>query len=379
MGMAGQVMDHWVHARVPEASALASELMALVEAIADPDMTVGLSWMPTLVKIETGEYTDVLRWSQAVIELADGDPSKGNFIIGSPLAFAHATRAVARGGLGHPLTEVLPALPVAAAMSRETDPTTHAMVIAFTYGLGIGVKVLLADDAALELIEEALQIAERSADDFALGHARYALGLALMHRDSPADRERGLTALTQLRDMCLDEHWTLSEVPMIEAFIAWEQARLGDLDGAIAVLRAAVDDLFEAGQFAWCIPPTGMFVETLLTRGGEADLQEAQTAIERFAASPNGEMVDREIYLLRLRALLAGARGDEAGYRDFLQQHRAMATRLGRLGHMAMSDSWTVRAAAAGASRILSASARMSRNPLLNKAIQWSTAPRGRR
>ena len=169
------------------------------------------------------------------------------------------------------------------------------MVIAFTYGLGIGIKVLLADDAALELIDEALQIAERSADDFALGHARYALGLALMHRDSPADRERGLTALTQLRDMCLYEHWTLSEVPMIESYVAWEQARRGDLDGAIAVLRAAVDDLFQAGQFAWCIPPTGMFVETLLTRGGEADLQEAQTAIERLAAAPNHEMVDREI------------------------------------------------------------------------------------
>ena len=64
MGMAGQVMDHWVHARVREASALASELMTLIEAIADPTMTVGLSCMATLVKIETGEYADVLRWSQ---------------------------------------------------------------------------------------------------------------------------------------------------------------------------------------------------------------------------------------------------------------------------------------------------------------------------
>ena len=90
--------------------------------------------------------------------------------------------------------------------------------------LGICVGALLADDAALELIDEALQIAERSADDFALGHARYALGLALMHRDSPAERERGLTVLTQLREMCLHEHWTLSEVPIIEAYIAWEQA-----------------------------------------------------------------------------------------------------------------------------------------------------------
>jgi hypothetical protein len=121
-----------------------------------------------------------------------------------------------------------------------------------------------------------------------------------------------------------------------------------------------------------------MFVETLLIRGGEADLQEAQTAIERLAAAPM-KVVDREIWVLRLRALLAGARGDEAAHRDLLQQHRAMATKLGRLGHMAMSDSWTVRAAAAGASRILSASARMSRKPMWNKAIQWSTARRRRR
>ena len=378
MGMAGQVMDHWVHANVPEASALASELMTLVEAIADPDITVGLSFTAMEVKVETGEYTDVLRWSQRVIELADGDPTKGNFIFGSPLAFAHGTRAVALGALGHPLAEVLPALPFAVAMARETDATTHAIVIAFTYGLGIGIKALLADDAALELIDEGLQIAERSADDFALGQARYALGLALMHRDSPADRERGVTVLTQLREMCLHEHWTLSEVPMIDAFIAWEQARRGDLDSAIAALRAAVDDLFDAGQFAWAIPPTSMFAETLLTRGGEADVQEAETAIERLAAAPM-DVMDREIWVLRLRALLAGARGDEAAQRDFLQQHRAMATKLGRLGHMAMSDSWTIRAAAAGASRILSTSQKMSRNPMLNRLIQFSTAPRRRR
>ncbi|MFZ0714332.1 AAA family ATPase [Mycobacterium sp.] len=377
MGMAGQVMDHWIHARVREASALADELMALVEAIADPTMTVGLSWIPTLVKIETGNHADVARWSHTVIELADGDPTKGNFIIGSPLAFAYATRAVGRGGTGRPIAEVLPDLPVAAAMSREADPTTHAMVIAFTYGIGIADLVLLADDAALELIEDAVQIAERSADDFALGHARYALGLALLHRDAPADRDRGLTALEQLRDMCLDGHWTLSEVPLIEAYIGCEQGRRGDVDGAIAASRPAVDALFAAGQFAWCIPTTGMFAEMLVTRGGEADLKEAHTAIERLAAAPI-DVVDREIWSLRVRALLAGAHGDEAAHRKLSRQHRAMTMKLGRLGHMAMADSWTVRAAAAGASRILSTSQKISRNPLLNKAIQWSTTSKRR-
>ena len=48
------------------------------------------------------KWCDVLRWSQAVIDLADGDPSKGNFILGSPLAVAFMQRAVARCWLGRP-------------------------------------------------------------------------------------------------------------------------------------------------------------------------------------------------------------------------------------------------------------------------------------
>jgi class 3 adenylate cyclase len=380
MAMAGQVMNHWLHARVQEASALASEHMALIESVADPTMTVGLSFNAILVKMETGEWNDVMRWSQAVIDLADGDPTKGNFIVGSPLAVAYATRGMSRAVLGRPASEWLADLAETVPMAREADPTTYAIVIDFAYGTGICVGALQADDAAMELIDEALQIAERSGDDFALANARLALGLALMHRDSETEHERGLKVLTQLREMCLHEHFTLSELPIVEAYVAWEQARRGDLDGAITALRAAVDDLIHAGLLSWWIMATPVFVETLLARGGEADLQEADTAIERLAAAPldvDG-LAMREIWLLRLRALLADARGDEVAYHDFSQRHRAMATSLLWVGHMAMADSWTVRAAAAGASRILSISARMSRNPTLNRVIRWSTAP-GRR
>ena len=82
--------------------------------------------MPTLVKIETGEYADVLRWSQTVIELADGDPTKGNFIMGSPLAFAHGTRADWPRGPGPPTGQrCCLTSPIAAAMARAADPTTH--------------------------------------------------------------------------------------------------------------------------------------------------------------------------------------------------------------------------------------------------------------
>ena len=45
--------------------------------------------------------------------------------------------------------------------------------------------MLLADDAALREIEEALRIAERSSEDLALGQARWPLGVALAHRGLP--------------------------------------------------------------------------------------------------------------------------------------------------------------------------------------------------
>ncbi|MFZ0226809.1 MAG: adenylate/guanylate cyclase domain-containing protein, partial [Mycobacterium sp.] len=79
IAMAGLVMDHAYQDRVLEASQLASEAMTLIESIGDPTLTVGLSAAPINAKIESAEYSDVLQWSQRVIDLADGDPSKGNF------------------------------------------------------------------------------------------------------------------------------------------------------------------------------------------------------------------------------------------------------------------------------------------------------------
>jgi hypothetical protein len=59
-------------------------------------------------------------------------------------------------------------------------------------------------------------------------------------------------------------------------------------------------------------------VETLLDRGTDSDVAEAQAAIERFLTAPADEgLVIREVWLLRLHALLARAHGDEARYREY--------------------------------------------------------------
>jgi adenylate cyclase len=45
-----------------------------------------------------------------------------------------------------------------------------------------------------------------------------------------------------------------------------------------------------------------------------------------------------DIFLLRLRALLARTRGDEAAYLDFRDRYRDMARSLGFEGHIAWAE-----------------------------------------
>ena len=84
---------------------------------------------------------------------------------------------------------------------------------------------------------------------------------------------------------------------------------------------------------------TGVLVETLLDRGSEGDVVEAEAAIERLASAPADEgLVIREIWLLRSRTLLARARGDMLAYADLRDRYRDMARSLGFEGHIEWAE-----------------------------------------
>jgi hypothetical protein len=338
IGMAGLMMEHLRHGRVREASQLASATLALVESIGNPTLTVALSFMAINTKLQVGEIGEALRWSQTVIDLADGDPTKGNFIIGSPLAVALASRGTARWALGQ--AGWRDDYDRALAMARSNDPMSHARVITLSYGLAIPCGVLLAGDTALNDIEEALEITERSSEDLTLGMARFTLGFALLHRESPAERERGLAGIELVREMCLNGRFYSPFLPIVDVFTARELANRGDRHAGIPQIRAAIDDLFRQGQtLGWGIPATGVLVETLLIRADDGDLTEAEAAIDRLAATQADEqLVIRDVWLLRMRTLLARARGDESGYRAYRDRYRAMATELGFEGHIAWAE-----------------------------------------
>ena len=75
---------------------------------------------------------------------------------------------------------------------------------------------------------------------------------------------------------------------------------------------------------------TTILVESLLARGADGDLQEAQAAIDRLDEVPvEPGFVLHEIPLLRLRALVAQTQGDEAGRHELMERCRAKAASAG--------------------------------------------------
>ena len=131
IAMAGLMLDTACQGRNREASRLASEAMALIESLGDATLTVGLSFAVIYAKAHGGEWSDMLRWSQRAIDLADGDPLKGNFIIGSPLAVALTSRAsgpVLPGSSRMAQTTCATAWPWPAAPTRCPTPRSSAGV-----------------------------------------------------------------------------------------------------------------------------------------------------------------------------------------------------------------------------------------------------------
>jgi ATP/maltotriose-dependent transcriptional regulator MalT len=144
--------------------------------------------------------------------------------------------------------------------------------------------------------------------------------------------------MVHTRDTWLRMH-ALFLIPVAELWVARERARRGDRDAAIAVMRQAEDEMHQAGRLFYGVWSTGVLVETLLERGTQDDLAEAQKAIDRLAVLwvDDGSAM-REVTLLRLRALLARAHGDDVAHRDLVSRYREMAESLGFEGHIAWAE-----------------------------------------
>jgi class 3 adenylate cyclase len=336
IGMSGPATELMYAGRAREAARLSSEQVALLESIDDPTPTMGLASVAFCTWLGVLDFHAILRWSQKIVDLADGDPVKGaGYGVGSPLAVALAWRGTSRAFLGHPGWRK--DLHEAVTMARRSNAETLSGVIAWSYGIAMQYGALRADVAVMCASEIAVQIAQSASNDRAMGLAGYTLAVGLLNQDDEDDRRRGLELMMQTRDLWLRRR-ILFLIPVTDVWAARETARRGDRDVAIGVMRKAVDELRRGYPF-YGVWGTRVLVETLLERGADRDLAEAHEEFDRLAnlrADQGSTML--EITLLRLRALLARARRDGVAHADLARRYRAMAESLGFEGHIAWAE-----------------------------------------
>jgi adenylate cyclase len=334
IGMTGLVQLMQYYGQYTEASRLASRHVELLDSIADPELTVGLLMVAMIVKWSVGEVHEAMELSQRAIDASRGDPTMGNFIVGSPLALALVMRASARCALDIPGWRE--DFDDAIALARTTDKFTFCAVVMFKY-IATQSWALLPDDDALRDTAEALEIAQQFGDDFTLTNAEFTRGLILVRRED-ADRQWGFELLGRARRVALEHRNTIVAAWCADIDFAAEKNRIGDCDGAIAMCRAVLENEIRCGEMTnrgWC---TTVLVEALLNRGRDGDVDEAQIAIDNLAATPTDpEFMYHELPLLRLNAMLAKVRGDGDRYREFRERYRASAESSGFEGHIALA------------------------------------------
>ncbi|OBF80701.1 cyclase [Mycobacterium sp. 852002-51163_SCH5372311] len=330
IAMTGMVSEHWRNARMQMAQEVACEQIALVESLGNPALAAS-AVMSIAVRSHAGATGELLRWCELIIDWASGDASQDNVVAGSPLALALAFRGFARWWHGR--TGWREDLQVSQAMARSADPATLGLVTAWNYGLPSIGGVSAIDNAALNELENALQVAEACGNNYAAGSIKYTLGPVLWLRGGATDRQRGRELLARARDMSLTDQFPRSELALIDLFQGYDRALEGDYDNALPRMRKSIDELSNRHQFVYQVGALPLLVQTLLRRGFPGDLAEAEALVQRLAAIPGAEWVARDIMVLRLRTLLAHARSED-GYRELRDRYRALAASLGFDGHM---------------------------------------------
>ncbi len=328
MGTSGVFVAMTLNHRFHEARSLAPEYIRLLESTGEPALILLINTASHGV-LEAGGITEALSLFQRAIDVADGDTTLGNFFFESPLGWAITLRGLARCLLGH--AGWRDDLQTGLVMARQVQGITQAAVATYGYAVPLLNGALMPDAISLGHTADALRTAELSGDDVTLAWTRVSQGIVLarLHAGDPA----AMDLLVKGRQQA-SRHRDLLAVTMADTQIAECKAHAGDLDAAIEIARATVAHLFDCGGVIFRGPASTVLVESLLRRGTAQDVREAQTVIDTLAACPvDTGFVLHELPLLRLRALLARAHGDDAGYRDYRDRYCAMATSLGFEGH----------------------------------------------
>jgi class 3 adenylate cyclase len=340
IGMYSQIALLSFQHRHREASALTSEQFELLQMCDGAETALGYIHAGVMAKVLAGEPLEARRiaqWAVGQLESYIGG-DMGDEQVGSALASALTWGAIADCVLGD--SGWLQSFHRGLALERGLHPagTLLVFLIGIGYGFGTHLKAVVPNDRVVAETAEAVRKGEEIGDNLALATACQAHGLVLSYSSSEAARSLGMETLHRSRD--LYEEWSiLAPAAIARIRIAEIAAHSGDLEGAIEDARSILGTLVEGEEKTLRAEAAAVLVESLLARGRADDVEEAAAEIERLAAVPTEPgFVINELQLLRMRAGLAKARGDDADFRDSVERYRATAVALDFPGHVEIAD-----------------------------------------
>jgi adenylate cyclase len=337
IAMSGPMMETYFNGQRREASALATEQMRLLESIGDPTLTLALLTAATSVKHETAEMREVLRWSQYGFDLADGDATKGGGLAtSSPLSLATAFRGLARWTLGIPGWRE--DFQKSVDMARAAEPATRGGVMYYTHTMATLHGAVLPDEAVIHEMNDILSTAEQTGGDVAFGLAKSNVAFAMLHQNGGSS-DYAAELLAQVRELAMRKRYSRTAIPMVDMYVARDRLLRGDVDGAVDLARVAFAEEVDNAGVIFSPIAANILVEALLKRGASGDFEEARSAVDRLTAvEVEPGLVFYDIWILRMRTLLARAQGEDTTYRDHRDRYRKMANDLGFEGHMAWAE-----------------------------------------
>ncbi|MDT5092766.1 MAG: hypothetical protein QOH60_2129 [Mycobacterium sp.] len=334
IGMTGYAVGLLFENRFSDSAQASAEVAALIDTIGDSNLQQLLAGASNSM-MQGGRVREGLRVIEITIDAAPDRLELAKFAVVSVIPVATGIRGVCRYALG--VAGWKEDLDHAIALAHSQDATSFSVCLLYKYAFAMHNGALLPDAEGLRLTAEAIEIASQASDDFAYEAACLSRGLLLLTGDE-SDRTDGFRLINLYREAGMRRWPSARAIRAADTEIARRTARDGDLDRAIDLARTTVEYFDETGEMTSRGPAVTVLVESLLQRGGDGDLAEAEAAIERLTEVPTDPgFVLHELPLLRLRALTARARGDEARYRDFTDQYSKMANDLGFEGHMAIA------------------------------------------
>ncbi|MDT5014412.1 MAG: hypothetical protein QOD39_572, partial [Mycobacterium sp.] len=300
--------------RMPDATALAAELVEMVDRI-DCDAATELELLSsvTLARYVAGDFDGALRTIDREHRLSDDPTSR-------PLVQATCTRGAIRVWRGDH-EQGRRDLRIATEQARGLDPVARVQVL-FSRFLLVPPGLESADGLVSETAD-ALRRCESFGDPWGLTLAQWLHATLLVRCSEPAYAEA--TNILEQAHASIDRNKTLaSTLGPVEADLALASGRRGE--DVIARIRTHFESVVTNGSALTSGSVAEALVRLLLERGSADDLVEARDVVERWEAQPvPAPIPGLDLWRLKCLAMVTKAEGDAAAYAEVARQHRELA------------------------------------------------------